>query len=249
KKNAEEPVAYAAWNKNQKILDESSSGGVFGVFAKYVLEKEGLVFGATYSEDLSVNHISIHSMEELILLQGSKYVQSNIGETFKLVKQALINDKYVLFSGTPCQVAGLYGYLGGDNFEKLLTCDLVCHGVPSPGVFRSYINYLEDKEKAKLTKIKMRTKERGWTPLSDMKYEFDNFKEYEQENALKDPYMNGFLYSLYLRKSCYNCKYAKTPRESDVTIADFWGIGNEIPFNHSIEQGISLVLTNSNKGK
>ena len=243
------PEVYAAWNKDENVLNKSSSGGIFGALAKHILEEGGVVFGAAYSKNLVVEHVQINSMEELNILQGSKYVQSDIGESFKSVKKALIENKYVLFNGTPCQVAGLYGYLGTDKFQKLITCDLVCHGVPSPGVFKSYINYLEVKQSSKLHSIQMRTKKRGWNPILDMRYVYQEEKEIELKNAFKDPYMNGFLYSLYLRRSCYNCKYAKTPRESDITIADFWGIGNEIPFKHPVKQGISLVLVNSNKGK
>lgn len=249
KKVMDTPKVYAAWNKDDNILRKSSSGGVFGALAKHILKENGVVFGAAYSEDLSVNHIQINSMEELNMLQGSKYVQSSIGESFKSVKEALLENKFVLFTGTPCQVAGLYSYLGEEKFQKLFTCDLVCHGVPSSGVFKSYIEYLEEKKGSKLDRIQMRTKKRGWIPISGMKYIYHDGTEVELKNSFRDPYMNGFLYNLYLRKSCYNCKYAKTAREGDVTIADFWGIGDDIPFNFPKNQGISLVLINSDKGK
>lgn len=249
KKANDTPIVYAAWNKDEDVLKISSSGGVFGVFAKHILENGGVVFGAAYNEDLSVKHIVAYSLDDLKHLHGSKYVQSEIGEIFRCVKSALDKNRYVLFTGTPCQVAGLYGFLGQDNFENLFTCDLVCHGVPSPGVFKSYINYLDNRENKRLKSIKMRTKRRGWNSVFDMEYVFDNDKEIELKNAFKDPYMNGFLYDLYLRKSCYDCQYAKTTRESDITIADFWGIGNDKPFNHPTKQGVSLVLLNSNKGQ
>jgi coenzyme F420-reducing hydrogenase beta subunit len=154
-----------------------------------------------------------------------------------------------LFTGTPCQIAGLYAFLEGDIYENLITCDLICHGVPSPGVFRKYIDYVENREHAKIISIEMRTKKNGWNSVFDMRFVFDNLKEVEINNAFNDVYMNGFLFNLYLRKSCYNCKYAKTPRESDITLADFWGIGKESPYNHPTKQGVSLVLVNSNKGK
>jgi len=249
KKTREDPDVYAAWNKDEKILKQSSSGGIFGVFAQYILSKQGVIFGAAYCDGLEVCHIAIEKLDNLHKLQGSKYVQSNIGESYRHVKKALVENRYVLFTGTPCQIAGLYAFLEGDKFENLLTCDLVCHGVPSPGVFKSYINYLEIKEMAKITGIEMRTKKRGWSSVFDMRYIYDNSKEIEIKNAFKDAYMNGFLNNIYLRKSCYNCKYAKIPRESDITLGDFWGIGNDIPFNHPTKQGVSLVLVNSEKGK
>jgi coenzyme F420-reducing hydrogenase beta subunit len=249
KKNNEKPDVYAAWNKDEKILQQSSSGGVFSNISKIVLSKGGIVFGASYNKNLEVQHIAVEKLEDLQKLQGSKYVQSDIGYSYKKVKESLFKNRYVLFTGTPCQIAGLYAFLEGDIYENLITCDLICHGVPSPGVFRKYIDYVENREHAKIISIEMRTKKNGWNSVFDMRFVFDNLKEVEINNAFNDVYMNGFLFNLYLRKSCYNCKYAKTPRESDITLADFWGIGKESPYNHPTKQGVSLVLVNSNKGK
>lgn len=248
KKVNDEPIVYAAWNKDEEVLKRSSSGGIFGVFAKYIIENNGVVFGAAYNEDLLVEHIAIDSLEGLKLLHGSKYVQSKIDKIFRRVKSALDRGQHVLFTGTPCQVAGLYRFLGEDNYNNLFTCDLVCHGVPSPGVFRRYIDYLEAKENAQLKSIEMRTKKRGWVQNSEMSLIF-NDKKISVNPSSKDPYMNGFIYSTFLRKSCYDCQYAKTPRESDITLGDFWGIGNDKPLNHPTKQGVSLVLVNSDKGQ
>jgi coenzyme F420-reducing hydrogenase beta subunit len=243
-----EPDVYAAWNKDEMVLKKSSSGGVFGVFAKYILSKQGVVFGAAYNEELEVHHIFIETLEDLKRLQGSKYVQSNIGDSYKLVKKLIIGNNYVLFSGTPCQIAGLYSFLGGDEFENLFTCDLICHGVPSAGVFKRYIRYMEKKKAAKVIDIQMRTKESGWMQGSAMNLKFENNERLSVFPSSNDSYMNGFLFSLFLRQSCYNCQYAKTPRESDITLGDFWGIGNDIPFHFPTKQGVSLVLVNSKKG-
>jgi coenzyme F420-reducing hydrogenase beta subunit len=249
KKTSNEPKVYAAWNKDREILKQSSSGGIFGVFAKHIIKNGGVVFGAVYNEKLVIEHVKVESLEELMMLHGSKYVQSNIGESFKHVKKALEENRYVLFTGTPCQVAGLYGFLGGDKFQNLFTCDLICHGVPSPGVFKSYINYLETKEDKSLKSIEMRTKKRGWMQGSEISLKFENDKKINIDPPSDDPYMNGFMFSTFLRKSCYTCQYAKTPRESDITLADFWGIGNDIPFNKPTSQGVSLVIVNSDNGQ
>lgn len=243
------PVVYAAWSKDEELLNKSSSGGIFGVLAMYIIQNKGVVFGAVYNEDLSVSHVKAESLKELDKMHGSKYVQSNIGESFKHVKEYLEGNRYVLFTGTPCQIAGLYGFLGGDKFDNLITCDLVCHGVPSPGVFRSYINYLETKKSAKVTGIEMRSKKNGWMQGSGINLTFNKDKKIRIYPPTKDPYINGFMYSTFLRKSCYDCKFAETPRESDITIGDFWGIGDDTPFNHPIKQGVSLILINSEKGQ
>ncbi len=247
--NNQKPEVYAAWNKNEAILQQSSSGGIFSVLAQYILSKHGVVFGATYGANLEVCHILVDCARDLYKLQGSKYVQSNIGDCFIRVKEELEKNKHVLFTGIPCQVAGLYSFLGGDKFEKLFTCDLVCHGVPSPGVFKSYIDYMQNKEKSIINSMEMRTKKNGWMQGSEISLLYDNGKELRVYPPIKDPFMNGFLFSTFLRRSCYNCQYAKTPRESDITLGDFWGIGNDIAFNHETRQGISLVLINSHKGK
>ncbi len=249
KKGYDNPEVYAVWHKDEKIIKKSSSGGAFAVFARYILEKGGFVFGAAYDEALCVNHIEVNSLDDLDLLHGSKYVQSNIGDIYRTVKSLLEKGQYVLFSGTPCQVAGLYGFLGHEDYENLLTCDFVCHGVPSPGVFKKYIDYKEEKERSKLIKIEMRTKKRSWVSPFGMSHVYNNGKQKELRNVFKDPYMNGFLYDIFLRNTCYDCPYAKIPRESDITLGDFWGIGIYEPFNHSTKQGISLVLINSKKGQ
>jgi coenzyme F420-reducing hydrogenase beta subunit len=243
------PVVYAVWNKDPLLLSKSTSGGAFGALAKQVLNGKGIVYGVAYSEDLLVNHIRVTTEDELQKLHGSKYVQSKIGYIYRSIKEDLDKAINVLFSGTPCQVAGLYGFLGHDKYDNLYTCDLVCHGVPSPGVYEKYIKYMEEKNNSKMINIEMRTKKRGWNSTLDMKHSYENGTVIETFDAFNDPYMNGFLYDLILRKSCYECRYAKIPRESDITLADFWGIGSEMPFNHPTEQGISMIMINTSRGK
>lgn len=249
KKTDDSPTVYAVWNKDSSLLSKSTSGGAFGALAKQVLNDKGIVYGAAYSDDLLVNHIRVTSEGDLQKLHGSKYVQSEINYIYRHIKEDLDNENDVLFSGTPCQVAGLYGYLGHDKYDNLFTCDLVCHGVPSPGVYKKYIKYMEEKNGSRMLSIDMRTKKRGWNSTLDMKHIYEDGTVIETLDAFNDPYMNGFLYDLILRKSCYECKYAKIPRESDITLADYWGIGRDIPFEYSTEKGISMVIVNTVRGK
>jgi hypothetical protein len=221
---------------------------MFGVLARWILEHEGVVFGAAYNDDLSVSHVSAETIEELGRLHGSKYVQSFTGLTYQEAKQVLEQGRCVLYSGTPCQIAGLYGFLGKD-YDGLYTCDVVCHGVPSPGVYGRYLRYVEDRQGRAVMRFEMRSKRRGWTPASSPLLVFSDGSEHRIDDAYDDPYLNGFLFNLYLRKPCYNCKYAKVSRESDLTLGDFWGIGRKAPFKHETKQGVSLLLVNTEKGE
>jgi coenzyme F420-reducing hydrogenase beta subunit len=244
-----EPLVYAAWNKDESVLKKSSSGGVFGALCNHILNQGGVVFGAAFDENQVVIHIEITTLDGIDRLHGSKYVQSEIGYIFRRVKDLLIDDRCVLFSGTPCQVAGLYGFLEKKDYVNLYTCDVVCHGVPSPGVFKDYVLYLEAKFKKKIEKIEMRNKENGWKQSSGIKFSFKDKSQIIISPSSKDPFLNGFLNSVFLRKSCYECRFASIHRKSDLTLGDFWGIGNEYPFEFPKNQGISLVLINSEKGK
>lgn len=238
------PIAYAAKNQiNDEIL-KSSSGGIFTSIANYILSKKGIVYGAAYVDKFSVKHIRISNRNELFKLQGSKYVQSDIDNIYKYVKEDLENDFNVLFSGTPCQVKGLYNFLKKD-YKKLITCDLVCHGVPSQKIFNKYINYLENKYNKKIKKYDFRNKEkRGWSLTSKITFE-DNTIKYI--NSDFDPYYDNFLNCNIYRESCYNCKFCNIKRCSDITLADYWGIlsiHNEF-YN---EKGVSLILINTKRG-
>lgn len=248
KEGKKTPTIYAAWCKDKEMLDKSSSGGMFGVLARHVIENGGVVFGAAFDDSLSVLHIMIDSMEKLDMLHGSKYVQSFIGHTYQQAKEALNNDKMVLFSGTPCQIAGLYHFLGKD-YNNLYTCDIICHGVPSPGIYKKYLEYIKSKLGKDILKYEMRSKLNGWSPLSSTILFLSDGSQTKEDNAFRDPYMNGFLSNLYLRKPCYSCNFAKIERDSDITIGDFWGIGNEIEFKYETKQGVSLVMVNSIKGE
>ena len=244
-KNADEgfPQAYAMRNKNDEELKGSSSGGIFSIIANYVLENNGVVFGAAYDENLKVNHIKVENKIELEKLRSSKYVQSNINDTYKETEVELKKGKKVLFSGTPCQVAGLNSYLMKD-YENLITCDLVCHGVPSQKLFEKYLEYLSKKFKSKVIKYNFRSKEKkGWGLLTKVETEDGKIRFIEPDF---DPYYSNFLRSTIYRENCYSCHYTNYNRVADITLADYWGINGIHPEFYS-EQGNSLILINNEK--
>ena len=240
----EYPKAYAVKNKKTDDVLKSSSGGVFIALAKHIINEKGVVFGVAYDKDNNVIHIAVDNTKDLIKLQGSKYVQSNILNTFNEVKENLLKDKKVLFSGTPCQIRGLKNFLMKD-YENLITCDLVCHGVPSQKLFNKYLSYLENKYNKKIRNYDFRNKEKkGWGLISKVIFE-DNSIKYI--NSDFDPYYSNFLDCNTYRESCYNCKFASTTRSSDITLADYWGI---LSIHNSFydKNGVSLILINSEKG-
>lgn len=238
-------TVYACYNKNEEERLSSSSGGIFILLAKEIINRGGAVFGASFDENFRVIHSYAESIIDLKKFMGSKYVQSDLGDTYKQVKDFLNNDRYVLFSGTPCQVEGLNSFLGKD-YEKLYTQDLICHGVPSPEVWEKYKEYRKMTDKSTPDQISFRNKDNGWK-LFNMKF---YYKDTEYKNSLKDDYyMKAFLKNTSLRDSCYNCNFKKKYRDSDITLADFWGINNVFPGFDKDDKGISLLLVNSDKGK
>ena len=240
-----EQKAYATQNKNKEDLKISSSGGMFIAFAKNIISQDGVVYGAAYDQNLKVNHIRVENIEELKLLQGSKYVQSDTADTFEQTKNDLISGRKVLFSGTPCQIAGLKQYLGKD-YENLYTIDIVCHGVPSRKLFEKYKNSLEAKENSKIDQFDFRDKtEKGWGLNLRIKYQ--NNKVTKKASCF-DSYYKSFLAGNTYRRCCYDCKYANLNRVGDITIADFWGI-EETNSKIDIKKGVSAVIVNSRKGQ
>lgn len=238
-------TAYACINKDKIIREESSSGGIFTLIAEWILKKDGVVFGAAFDRFFNVRHIAVTDIRDLSLLRGSKYVQSTIGTTYSEAKLLLEQGKYVLFTGTPCQIAGLNSYLRKD-YDNLMTLDIICHGVPSPKVWKNYIEYLKKKFSSNVRKCFFRNKETGWKQFS-VSMEFENDARYNQIFQ-KDLYMQSFLRNLCLRESCYNCHSKGLERESDITLGDYWGIEN-IHKEMFDDKGVSLVIVNSNKGQ
>lgn len=249
--------AFAAVNKNKEQLMKSASGGVFSALATNVLNKGGVAFGATLTfEDGHAipKHIAIDHVEQLPLLQGSKYVQSSIGDTYKQAKMYLQEGRLVLFSGTPCQIGGLYGYLGKD-YENLITIDVICHGVPNAKMFDDYLQNERIKRKAQLViGYSFRDKKKGWgmNGRLDLQFADKKVKSFYIPARLAS-YNTLFLDGDTYRENCYSCKYAGALRPADLTIGDYWGIEVEHPEllkkkQYEERYGISCILANTDKG-
>ncbi|MDD3040121.1 Coenzyme F420 hydrogenase/dehydrogenase, beta subunit C-terminal domain [Bacteroides sp.] len=245
-KTKTEQFGYAIWSRNNVTRKVSSSGGIFSELALYILRKGGVVFGVAFDQNFKVSHILVDRSEDLIKLRGSKYLQSDVGDSYQKVKILLKKGQFVLFSGTPCQIAGLYGYLNKD-YENLITCDFVCHGVPSPSVFLKYKEWLEIKYNSSLINYSFRDKRKSWCWFNT-KATFQSGEVYIG-SWFKDPYMRLFLRDNILRKSCYHCHYTNMDRMGDVTIGDFWGYKASCKQDKDTDEGISMLLVNSSKGK
>jgi hypothetical protein len=238
---------YAAWSLHDRC--KSSSGGAFSAVARYVLDKNGIVFGACFDGKFNVVHTHCKDAAELNPVRGSKYAQSNVGDAFRQVKKYIDGGTSVLFSGTPCQIDGLNSFLGiKAGSESLLTVEIVCHGVPSGKIFRSYIEKLckENKYANNVPDNFFFRKLDGWGFSPAIQFAERNFFLFGNNNV----YMTAFNKNAIFRKSCYSCPYATQQRNADFTLADFWGIGRYgLPFRHSTMRGVSLVLANSIKAE
>lgn len=239
---------YACWQLNKKKRFDATSGGVFMTIAEEFIASGGVVYGASFDENFVVRHTRIKSLENLKKVRGSKYVQSVTYGIFETVKSDLLTGTRVLFSGTPCQVAALKNYLGKE-YKELYTIDIVCHGVPSPKVFREYLSNIKDKYRQNIASINFRWKRPSWSVFS-MRICFTNGEEY-RANKFKDPFLYFFLAGggdLTLRRSCFQCRFTSPERVGDITLGDFWGIRAEHFVQRGIEKGVGLVLVNSSKG-
>lgn len=239
-------VAYAAWSLSDDVRQKSSSGGIFSEVATYILENGGIVVGAELGKDGYVRHTVVREINELYRLRGSKYVQSIMtAELYRDIKDAIKDNKQVLFSGTPCQVAAVRSVF--KNSPLILTLDIICHGVPSPKLFNRVYNEIKDKYKGfesfnfRMLKI--------WGEG----FNIDKKTEKGIENIslpIEDSYyLEAFDKGLLSRGCCYSCKYATMERVSDITVGDFWGIGTTHPFDFDTKKGCSIVLVNSDNGK
>lgn len=238
-----EPIAVGCYNKDEKIRMESSSGGIFTLLSELTIQSGGVVFGAGFDENYNVRHGYVDNMDDLKKFRGSKYVQSTIGNSYYDAKKFLEQGMQVLFTGTPCQIAGLKRYLKKD-YDNLVCQDIVCHGVPSTYVWEHYKNFIANGKK--IVGVKFRDKSTGWKTYS-LQIDFDDgssYKDIGNENS----YIKGFVKDFYLRPSCYECKYKTLHRESDITLADFWGIESNEP-ELDDNKGTSLIFINSDKGK
>jgi coenzyme F420-reducing hydrogenase beta subunit len=226
---------------DNQLRKKSSSGAMFSLLAKHILQLGGYVCGASWNKT-RVQHILINDEEDLDLIRKSKYLQSDINDVYRKIKDLLIKNYYVMFSGCPCQVAGLKKFLG-DDYEKLLLVDLVCHGVPSPGLFQKY---LEEKSNGKeIIKIDFRDKERGWG--THIKIVFQDKSEY-YNSCFDDEWYKGFLGGYITRKSCASCRYSDIDRIGDISLGDFWGVSKINPA-YDDNLGTGLTLINTTKGE
>ena len=239
--------AYAVQNKDSAVLSHSSSGGVAGTVTRRTLQDGGTVYGCIFDNCMVARHQRLTDISETGRLFGSKYVQSDIGDSYSQVKSDLNTGRSVTFFGTPCQVAGLYGYLENTNTSSLLTVELICHGVPSPALFAAYLRWKEDKLKEPITDFSFRGKSRyGWNTAYILK---TKTKTKEQLSTL-DPYYHDFMEAVNYRECCYQCAYASPDRLADLTIGDYWGIRQAHPeWEEKMHKGVSALLVNTQRGK
>ena len=236
---------YAVKNKDDEARTKSTSGAMFTAISNYVLRNKGVVFGCKFDENLRAIHDFAENLEEMKKFRGAKYIQSILSDSFKKIKQFLNDGRLVLFTGTPCQVAGLSSYLGKE-YENLIKCDLVCHSVPSSKALNAYIQELEGKNGSKVIEVCFREKKlEGWK-RSNLKVEFEDGQIY-REILKENVFMRGFNNGLFNRPSCADCSYKDFKGCSDITIADYWGI-EKVAEDFADNLGVSLVFVNSKIG-
>lgn len=239
-------TVYAVFNKNKIVRDTSSSGGVFFELGKAVIQRGGVVYGAEMDDDLTVKHVRIDAEYDIGRCKGSKYAQSVIGNVYNQVKSDLQTGRWVLFSGVPCQIGGLTNFLKKE-YEKLITCEALCHGNASQQVFKSHLHYKGTEIKDPIGRIDFRykTKERP----QNIRYMTRSGKEQIIYEPLSDMYYYGFQSGILLRDSCFQCGYIGKKRCADITMGDFWGLSNEALDKPDELTYPSLVMTNTTKGE
>lgn len=235
-------AVLAGYSHNRDIRLTSSSGGVFTHLAEEVLKRNGVVFGVAMQKSQAVV-CAVENIEEIPKLRGSKYVQSWVGNAYRQVEKYLKEGRWVLFSGTPCQIAGLYRVLKKE-YMRLITVDFVCHGISSPQVLEKYLK--ERGNGKRISEIVFRDKTEGWNKFS-MKIKWEDHTV-SRASMEEDLYLQSFLKNLNLRSSCFSCKFRKIHRRSDITLGDLWG-ANEVVNGWTEDLGYSLILIQSKKGK
>lgn len=240
-RNASVLASYGLIHKDKNVTDDSASGGAFTAIAEYVLSRKGVVFGCTFNENIEAVTVAVEKLEDLHILRGSKYVQCNTNKQYRIIKEVLESGRYVLYCATPCQIAGLKSYINKE-YEKLILVDLFCHGTPSPGLFKKYINWLSKKHNANVTEYSFRDKRYGWGTRGHY------CANREFVLYASDPYYYSFLDGRTYRPVCYKCNYATTNRTGDITVGDFWGVEKHYP-NIPTSNGVSAVLINTQKGQ
>lgn len=239
------PTTFGAFSINEANRMASSSGGVFMLLGESIINRGGVVVGPIFDENFNVVHHVSSSLEELKLMRGSKYVQSDLGNIYSLIEQELIDGKEVLFSGTPCQVSGLKSYLRKD-YVNLYAQDIVCHGIPSPMIWNKYISFLEKKYDSKVLAFNFRCKDNGWSSYS-IKVTLENGMVIS-EPAKDNMYFLSYMMGMHFRKCCSNCKFKKIHYVSDLTLGDLWGI-TDIKPSINDDKGTSLIMVHTEKGQ
>lgn len=240
------PDAWGANANNSEIRLASSSGGVFSLLSKMTIDNNGVVCGATLNPNCkSVSHVVVDSEEQLAELRGSKYLQSEVGDTYKQIRKLLAEGRNVLYTGTPCQIAGLKSFLGKE-YDKLLCVGIFCHGVPSPKLWAEYVEYCEEQNGEPLKAARFRDKKKGWENFG-MMMEFPSGNK-QFKTAEKDPYIRMFLRNYCLRPSCYQCEFKENKCGADIMIGDFWGV-QVVAEEMYDDMGTSLVFAYTEKGK
>lgn len=238
---------FCCISAKEDVLLKSSSGGVFGILADHFLQSGGYVCGCVYDEDMKPVHLLTNRPEDVTRMYGSKYVQSECYHCFPQIKKQLAAGDQVLFTGTACQVAALRGYLKKD-YDNLFLAEILCHGVPSPGLFAKYVAHLERKLHGKVLDVQFRNKERdGWGSEHRTCVVYQDKKgNVLKYRPLLPAYFSAFFYGVNLRQSCYRCVFAKPERVADLTLGDYWGSWRK--YGKRFDEGISVVSVNSQKG-
>lgn len=236
--------AYFFINKIEYDRNLSSSGGFFKALADEIIKRGGVVFGAAFTSDFIVEHKMVDNIDDMYQLMGSKYVQSNTKNTYREVKKYIKEDKWILYSGTPCQIAGLFEYLGEKKYEKLITLDVFCHGVPSLMVWKKYLEDYHNSEAIRY--VQFRYKGKGWWQMG-LRIQLEHSEYYQPIRNGKDEYIRTFLKDISLNEECYDCKFRSKNKFSDFFIGDAWNI-NKVKTNMDDDRGITTVIVNSEKG-
>jgi len=240
--------SYAMYNKEDAVTRQSSSGGIFYAISGYVIEElHGVVFGAVMDEQMQVKIAFAEHIKDIKRMMGSKYVYSSTAYTFRETKKYLEKGKYVLYSGLPCQIAGLLSYLG-KHYQRLITVEVLCHGAPSQGLFDKYIKEVEKTYGKTVKRIIHRDGTMDWNPLIQKRItiEFENGDTISRKED-KDIYMSLFIRELCYNAACYSCQYAKPDRIADITLGDYGGLGAYKKYCHKNKNGVSFVRINSQK--
>jgi coenzyme F420-reducing hydrogenase beta subunit len=240
------PKTVAAYAKNESVRLQSSSGGIFTVLAERVLDDGGVVVGVAQTSPTRFGHIVVENKADLAKQRGSKYVQADVGLVYRVVRSRLKAGRKVLFSGTPCQVAGLYAVLGSVASADLFTVDIVCHGTPSVKVFEKYVREMEKMGDSALDGVNFRDKSEGWSGYA-LLHRFRSGKSVSVYHG-RSKYMRLFLSCICQNTSCDDCHYRKQPRIADITLGDYWGISKYHP-EMDDNKGTSVVLLNTEHGK